>query len=211
MTDRMRGRCERSESGFTIAEMAVVMLIFGMVTLMIFNFLDHSTAITNRATNNVQAERDAQLALRTMTQDIRAAKPVGDKCTAGDYDTCLRFNIPRPTHTHPDCTTSVTYRLASNRIVQDLADDGARCATSRSWTSREVVRALNTSGQPVFEYFDRVGKKISIAAACTSAANDPACPKEARTVRVRLLVDYKANPGVVSLDLSSAASLRNNR
>lgn len=203
-------RSRSDEAGFTVPELAVVMLVFGLVSLMIFNFFDQSVRITNSATNNVQAERDAQLALRQMTQDIRAAKPVGDKCTTGDYDTCLRFTIPRPTSAAPACTTAVTYRLASNRIVQDLAD-ASSCATPRSWTGREVVRALNTTSQPVFEYYDRVGKRITITSPCTSAANDPACPKEARSVRVRVIVDYFAQTGSGRLDLSSVASLRNNR
>lgn len=210
MTERSRRRCE-AEGGFTVPELAVVMMIFGLVSIMIFNFFDHSTRITARTTNNVQAERDAQLGLRVITQDIRAANPVGDKCATGDYDTCLRFKIARPTTAHPECSTSVTYRLAGGHVVQDLADDSTKCATARSWNGRRVVRAMNTSTQPVFQYFDRVGKAISISAACTSAENDPACPKEARTVRVRLLVDYNTSPGTVTLDLSSVASLRNNR
>lgn len=204
------GAARKDESGFTVPELAVVMLIFGMVSIMIFNFFDQSVKITNSATNNVQAERDAQLALRRITQDIRAAKPVGDKCSTGDYGTCLGFTIPRPTHDNPTCTTSVTYRLVSGRVLQDLADDST-CTTSRSWTDREVVAALNTASQPLFEYYDRVGKPITISATCTSAENDPACPKEARSVRVRLLVSYVGQTGASPLDLASVASLRNNR
>lgn len=210
MTTKPLRRFGSSESGFTVPELAVVMLVFGLVSIMILNFFDQSVKITNSATENVQAERDAQLALRRMTQDIRAAKPIGNKCATGDYDTCLQFKIPRPTHDKPDCTTAVTYRLASGRIVQDLKDDAATCPTSRSWTGRDVVRARNTSAQPVFEYFDRVGRPITITATCTSAENDPACPKEARSVRVRLLVDFFGQTGG-ALDLSSIASLRNNR
>ena len=210
MTEIHVRRSQRDESGFTVPELAVVMLVFGLVSVMIFNFFDQSVRITNSATNNVQAERDAQLALRQMTQDIRAAKPVGDKCAVGDYDTCLRFTIPRPTNANPECTTAVTYRFVTNRILQDLAD-ASTCATSRSWTGREVVRAVNASTQPVFEYYDRVGKRITITAACTSAENDPACPKEARSVRVRLRVQYFGQTGGAPLDLSSFASLRNNR
>ena len=202
-------RFHRDDAGFTIAEMAVVMLIFSIVAVIAFNFLDETTRLTRRSTDSVQVEREAQLALRQVTQDLRAANPIGDKCSVGDYDTCLSFEVKRPSDAKPDCITKYIYRVSGTQLLQSLSD--ADCATSRTWTDRPVVKvANNLSTQPPFQYFDRLGKQISLATACTNSPTT-ACVKEARSIKVRVLVTFNNQPGTQTLDLSSVASLRNSR
>lgn len=198
------------EEGYTVAEMAVAMLILGVVTLIIFSFLDSTTAFAQRTDENVRTEESGSLALRTMAREIRAANPLGAPCTAGGaYDRCLRFVVRRPTTANPTCSTTIRYRLAGGQILQDLTD--ADCATSRSWTDRSVIPVVNNpTTDPPFRYFDRLGNEIAIATACSPDPSQPACVLKAKSVKITLKLTHFRRTGQ-PIELSTFAALRNSR
>lgn len=198
------------EQGFTVAELTVVVLLLGVVSLIILSFLDSTTTFAQRTDENVRTEEAGALALRAMAREVRAANPLGDPCTTGgDYHRCLQFEVKRPSSTHADCSTSIRYRLSSGKIVQDLTD--ANCATTRAWTGREVVGVVNDPAvDPPFRYFDRLGNEIAIATTCSPDPSQPACVLKARSVKISLKLTHfrrTAEP----IDLSTFAALRNSR
>lgn len=195
-----------AEGGFTLPEVAVTMFIFSIVSVIILSFLDHSSAITNRASSNVVAEKDAQLALRTMTEEIRGANPIVGTCGTG-YATCLRFAVKRPTQANPSCTSTFTYRLADGAVTSDRSDAGG-CASPRSWTNRTVVGVVNDPAvDPLFRYYDKLGTLISPTAICTTSSS---CPQTAWSIGINLRVKYRGQTSS-PLTLSSVAALRNSR
>jgi type II secretory pathway pseudopilin PulG len=97
---------DRDQAGMTLVELVVVIAISLLVGGILLGFLDNTTSVVGRATGDIQAENDARLALRTMTQDIRAARPSSISSTsliptAGACPTtpsaanCLSFRIRR--------------------------------------------------------------------------------------------------------------------
>lgn len=204
----------RTDEGFTVAEMAVALIIFGVVSLIIFNFLDSTTGITARTTSDVRLEQDAQVALRQMTQDIRSANPIGSataSCGTLTYADCLPFTVKRPmddpsSNGYGKCASAFVYRNTASVVKVDRTD--SNCPQDRSVANRDVIVVLNSSSQPLFTYFDRLGKEIPIATPCTNSPTAP-CVAQARAVLITLHASYQGQSG--SLKLTSFASLRNNR
>ena len=202
-----------------MVELLVTMLILTIVSLMLFTFMDGVTSVTARTDRHVQAEQDAQILLRKMTEEIRAANPILDAAgcpgagPAGGFADCLRFDIQRPTEFEKLCVRrTVAYKL--NRTAQTIT----REATEWVWspaisdcvagatTSRVVIEQLNfPAATPMFEYTDKFGDSVA-------SALIPLAPNKAGTaaVKVNLLLNYQKRnaPGLV---LSSNAVLRNNR
>ncbi|MGH9151799.1 MAG: PulJ/GspJ family protein [Acidimicrobiales bacterium] len=213
-------RHREPEEGFTIVELAVTVLLLGIVVAVLFAFLDSTTSVTAKATRNVEAEQAGQLALRTISQDVRSANPVvatyppaPTSCAAGGsfpaaYATCLPVVMVRSDVTGPTCTgpdgflvqapySRITYALAGGRVLQDRTDYSSTCAVTRSYTGRVIIdQVVNGAGSPLFTLLDRSG---NVTAAATNAAS----------VRIALEVRYHPRAGV--LDLASTVALRNYR
>lgn len=193
----------RRQDGLTLTELVVVVAVMGLVTAILLGLLDHTTAIYKRASDDVQAENEGRLALRTMTEDIRGASPatigftspVAGACPATPTPaTCLRFTIERGTAADPSCRSTITYGLLAAWVQQTRADSD--CPTSLD-VSRKLITGVANGTTPLFSYYDGNG------AALTSGQAD------ASSVKVTLLVDYQGAPQ--PLTLSSTLSLRNAR
>jgi prepilin-type N-terminal cleavage/methylation domain-containing protein len=199
------GHGDRDQAGMTLVELVVVMAISLLVGGILLGFLDNTTSVVGRATGDVQAENDAQLALRTMTQDIRAARPSSISFTsliptAGACPTtptaasCLSFRIHRGTATRPNCQTTVTYGLLAGWVQQTRSD--ADCASNITISRRLIGNVANLS-TPLFTYYGAGGTALSSGHAA------------ATSVKVTLVVTYRG--GQQPLTLTSTLSLRNAR
>lgn len=200
---------KRTEQGFTVAELTVALALLSIVSFVIFNFLDGTTSTTNRAISNVNASQEAQSALRTVTQGVREANPIGAACTSptAGYGSCLRFSVPRPAPGYLSCTSTVTYRLVPTTAPESViratrVDTG--CATSVS-TQRDLITVVNTAANPLFTYYDDQGKEMPLPPTAGAVA-----PVLAKSMKTTLVVRYRGQPGA-PLVLTSTASLRNNR
>lgn len=215
-----RGPTGRPEEGFTLLELVVTVLILGVVVAVLYSFLDNTTWVAAKTTRNVEAEQAGQLALRTVSQDVRSANPIAStyptaptSCPAGGaypaaYGTCLRVVVVRSDVTGPTCTgpdgllvqapySRITYALSGGRVLQDRTDYSSSCVVTRSYTGRVIIDDLvNSAGQPLFTLLDRAGNT-------TTDVNNAA------SVRVGLHVRYQQ--GAPVLALASTVALRNYR
>jgi prepilin-type N-terminal cleavage/methylation domain-containing protein len=191
------------ESGVTLVELLVVMAISLVVAGVVLGFLQTTTSVVARTNNDVQAENGARLALRTMTQDVRAASPssisftsstVGACSTTPTPDNCLSFTILRGTTAAPTCRSTLTYGLLTDRVQQTRSD--ANCPTTLS-ISRPLISNLANGTTPLFSYYDAQGNLLTSGQAT------------AKTVKVTLVVTYTG--GQAPLVLTSTLALRNAR
>jgi Tfp pilus assembly protein PilW len=191
------------EDGVTLVELLVTMAITLVVSGMILGFLQTTTSVVARTSNDVQAENDARLALRTMTQDIRAASPssigfasaTSGACPAAPTaNTCLAFTILRGTAAAPTCRSTVTYGLLADRVQQTRSD--ANCPTNLS-INRSLIGNIANGSTPLFTYYDALGSPLTTGQAT------------AKTVKVTLVVTYTG--GQQPLTLTSTLALRNAR
>jgi prepilin-type N-terminal cleavage/methylation domain-containing protein len=196
---------DRGQAGVTLVELLVVMAVSLIVAAVLLGFLENTTAVVGRATNDVHAENDARLALRTMTQDIRAARPSSISFTsliptAGACPTtptaanCLSFTIFRGTAANPNCQTTVTYGLLAGWVQQSRSD--ANCQSNTTLSRRLIGNVVN-GATPLFTYYGAGGTALSSGQAA------------ATSVKVTLAVTYLG--GQQPLTFTSSISLRNAR
>jgi len=221
MTRRMRAPARRNEDGVTLIELAVVMMLMGIVATMLFGFLDSVMRVSTRATNNSEAEKAISLALRPVTENIRGTATVASvypstsSCTAGGiyptgYTNCLQVTVLRPTAGQLSCRKSVyTYGLKSDGILREDRTDyalvGSTCTAGTSYTGRPMLKNIVNGSAPLFTYFDRFGNKLDPA-----ASGQTVLPfTDVVTIRVTLNVRYQT--GSPLLSYTSDLALRNNR
>jgi prepilin-type N-terminal cleavage/methylation domain-containing protein len=198
-------RRDRHQAGMTLVELLVVVAISLLVGAVLVGFLDNTTSIVGRAAADVQAENEARLALRTMTQDIRAARPSSISFTsliatpgacpaAPTAANCLSFRIHRGTAASPNCQTTVTYGLLAGWVQQTRSD--ADCASNIA-ISRRLIGNVANGSTPLFTYYDASGAAMTSGQAA------------ATSVRITLVVTYPG--GLQPLSFTSTLSLRNAR
>lgn len=212
----------QDESGFNLIELAVTVLIFGIVSVTLLNFLDNTTTISARATASSVRENEGRQALRTITQEVRAANkiltalPTGvsavNACSfptfPGSYGRCLMFEVQRSTDATLTCPKSVIAIGLQNAatigtVIYTRVDFASNCTTeTRRTGGRLVDRVVNGLGTPLFEYYNASGALLTTAAGADAYV-------KASSVRVNLLLQYKT--GAAPLRLNSVVALRNNR
>lgn len=220
----------KREDGFTAAELIVACGLVAVVAAITFGFVDQTTKVSNRTTRSVQTERDTQLALRVLTQDIRGANPISatyptapsacppgvgfPPATAGatGYTNCLRFALTHSTSAAfclstefgkvPRPYSIVTYGLRDNILYEDRTDYTTSCTTpSRNYKARPVLRdVMNASTGTPLFTYYDDNGR--------QLANNVSVT-DAGSVRVTLVVQFeKPNRRVT---LSNVATVRNNR
>ncbi|HEX2040135.1 MAG TPA: prepilin-type N-terminal cleavage/methylation domain-containing protein [Acidimicrobiales bacterium] len=213
MTARLRDRQDRDESGITLVEVTLTMLILSIVLVMAFDFLDRTTNITVKTETHARTEDDTQRVLRTVTQHIRGALPITGTCTtagyATTYDNCIRFTVPRGVSGIGSCARSefvigLVGTGTEKKLMYDRRDfTGSTSCTAGPLSSQVLLldRVVNTSLQPLFTYYASDGSQINTTSSAASVPN-------AATVNVNVRVRYRmgSNPIV----MTSSAALRNN-
>jgi prepilin-type N-terminal cleavage/methylation domain-containing protein len=197
---RQRGR---GEDGMTLVELLVVMSVMALVSAILLNLLDDTTSLVARASADVQAENDSRLALRTMTQDIRAASPssiaftgsTSGACpTSPTPATCLRFTILRSTQANPNCQSVITYGLQTDWVQRTRSD--TNCASNVT-VSRNLITNVANGSAPLFTYYGADGATLTSSQTAAHA------------IKVTLKVSYQG--GQQAITLTSTLSLRNAR
>lgn len=206
----------RDQRGFALMELVVVVLILGIISVMLFDYLDNTTTTTTRATSSVVKENEGRLALRELTEDVRAANkilttyPTNGACASGGtfptgYGNCLHFEIQRSVDSTQTCPKSViTYGIVGTDLKKTRVDYAANCTTvTSSVTATTMVSGVaNPASTPLFKFYDATGTQIT---STTSTAGYIA----ATSVKVALTLSFKS--GASKLYLNSAVALRNNR
>jgi prepilin-type N-terminal cleavage/methylation domain-containing protein len=191
------------QDGLTLVELLVTMAVSLLVAGIVLGFLNDTTSVVARTGNDVQAENDARVALRTMTEDLRAASPgsigftgpTAGTCPATPTAaTCLSFTILRDTASAPSCRTTMTYGLLASAVQRTRSD--ANCPANVSF-GRALVGNVANGATPLFTYYDAQGNQLTSGQAA------------AKTIRVTLLVTYTGGQG--PLTATSTVALRNAR
>jgi type II secretory pathway pseudopilin PulG len=212
------GRHSSAEGGMTVVELVVASAVLLLFSVMAFNFLINTNSIARRTEKDAQGENDARVALRQMTEDIRAADPITitypstTSCPSGatypaGYSSCISFTVVHDALAGQTCPKSViTYGFVGGAIKRDKVDYNSSCTVITTATGKTVISGIvNGSGTSVFRYFDSTGKEL------TQSTNPPASSpayQSAASVMVTLVVQYQRGATVT---VSSTAALRNNR
>ncbi|HVF75063.1 MAG TPA: hypothetical protein VM938_08435 [Acidimicrobiales bacterium] len=208
----------------TVIEVSLALLILGIAMAGALNFLDRASILTIRTDSHASAEDATQQALRRVTQELRAATPVGAPCTAATdtaspslpagYDNCVQFTVQRTSSGLDPCSRTVHVfalvptdngvgQLVENRTRYAGTGTGATCPGTVEASRRVLLDKVVTGGGALFTWLRGDGSVIPT----TSAAASTDVPK-ASSVRVAVAVRYSTQ--APPLSSSSVAALRNN-
>lgn len=180
----MKERLLKEESGFTLPELLVTMLMMLTVMFALYSIFDMSIRVFSFGNDKVEAVENARVSLERMEREIRAAYPTNK---VGGDTTMIRSYGSNPSN-------SITFgnnNLNSNYMVDDPGEvirysvDG----NNRLLRNTEVLAALGPTGSLQFRYLKDNG---------TDAANEG----EVRIVRINLKVDVDDRTQTLATDVS---------
>jgi type II secretory pathway component PulJ len=192
VTDVRRRPAE--ESGFTVIELAIVLLMSSIVMATLVGILD-SQSKAERSVNALAAsQEEVRLALVEIQRDLRSAEPLIALPSASDFPTQMQI-----VHLAFDNDSIVRFRwrldTANDELVREtLNTSGAVTATT--------YRLEGVTNNTVFRYFSAKGSELS-------AANATSDEIAGCTLRVRVLIDAAPEAGAAPLDNWSDVQLRN--
>lgn len=206
---------DTDETGLTLLELVVTVGLFLIVGLALVGFLDSTTNVTSRATTSSEADKQAQLVLRSVTQEIRAAQNISDvypasaSCPSGgvypaDYDACFTFDVIREDLAGAGCPyTKITYGVIDGTLREDREVFDASCNSVSKTTGKQLAEDLrNSASEPVFTFFGPDGSTLTSTSSLESYVH-------ASAISVTLKLPQKR--GQPPVTVSSTLALRNNR
>ena len=152
----VRERLLKEESGFTLAEVMVTMMLMIVVMFALYSIFDMSLRVFSFGNDKVEAVENARIGLARMEREVRAAYP--NNKPAGD--TTLLFS-----GTDSD-TIVFGLDVNGNRVVDNPGEiitydlpSGSTKLKRNSQDTVEYVSGLN------FEYQDRFGSTVTYTSA----------------------------------------------
>lgn len=191
------------EAGFSLIEQIVVLGVLSAVLAIVFGFMTSATETTTRADASVRAEQEAITALRTVTEDLRSTRDeVVLPCAGVTFDKCVTVEISKVTSGTAVCPKRVVrYWVEGTDLRQQLTDYAQNCTTVTKSGTRTLVGGVESTS--IFTYYASDGvTPLNLASQTALVAKTPA-------IKVALSVKFRKN--APALNLSSFASLRNNR
>ena len=217
MTGRLRSTL-RDERGMTIAELAVVALLTGLVGAMVMVSLSTTVRASSLVQDKSASLQDMRTSIEVIERDLRAANPIDAIDSAlpvSTYATKLTFSVYCSTIGVDDCGNehlrSVTYQLVGNQLER-VQGTTTRVLVGPSGTSSFPVAkrrgaVVNDATQPVFRYFDRHGVELP-----TSGPSTPPSSQFRDCVRhvdIYLVVVSAAGEVPTTMQLTTSGTLRN--
>ena len=203
----MTGRLS-DESGFSLAEMMMTVMVMIVVLFALYNVFDMSLRVFSFGNNKVEAVENARLGLERIERELRGAYPY-DKGNATS-NTQLFDSVSSPTtltfanDLSPEdrvinaATEKITYTLTGTTLRRSVGGGTAEAVI-------ESVRLADDPATPVVE-----GSRMEYLK--KSGANLVATNVESEVEVVRITVDVEVDPGVrdaATQTLTTDVDLRN--
>lgn len=193
MSNRFR---RDDESGFTVIEMAIVMLISSIIMTTLVGILASQSRAERTVSGLATAQEQVRLALVELQSDLRSAEPLVKLDNIDDYPTQMEI-------VHLDFDTDALLRFrwrldaTKNELVRETLDENRNVTAT-------TFRLQGVTNNTVFRYFSGTG--FELTPQNTTADNIAGC-----TLRVRVLIDAAPEKGPQPLDNTSDVQLRNRR
>jgi type II secretion system protein J len=204
-------RLLKDESGFTLTEIMVTIIIMIVVFLALYSVFDMSLRAFSYGNSKVEAVEISRVALEKMEREIRQATPYNqptdmhlfDQRTANE----IRFGNDLNGSGAIECPNSsgqcekIGYRLVGTTLGRDSTSTGATNTLGNLRPVAENVQSLT------FTYFNRSGVAVPVGA---PEATNPTAPTLIDRVQVSVTISVDqgvGNPGTQTL--TSVIDLRN--
>ena len=202
-----------SEQGFTLVELMIIMMLFGLVSAVAFAGLDSMTRTSVGVTDRARAVADTRSAIESMVRDLRAANPITAVDPVSAYDSSIHFSVYCATSGVGGCVSNlreVQYTVTANALTRTVAGVTSTLV-GPELSGRPVAErrgaVVNPASQPVFNYFDAAGVRLATTgAAALPSTNFQNC---AQSVEVHLVVMAVPGEPQSAIDMSTRVDLRN--
>ena len=222
-----RGRFLREQSGFTLPEMLVTIMIMTTVLFALYNIFDMSIRVFSYGNDKLEAVENARLGLEKMAREIRAAyppdkangkkhlfwnqggastaaMPTSSQITFGnDLNGDRKIYPPYRTDLSYSTGEEITYRLTGTTLERVVGNiDGAGAYTTKASPVVEFVKP----GGLKFIYLENDATPELTA----SELADPANESRIATVRIELVIEIDRGAlGIRTQTLTTDVALRN--
>lgn len=201
----MGERVLREESGFTLSEMLVTMMVMILVLFALYSIFDMGLRVFSFGNDKVEAVENARLGLEKMEREIRAAHPYNKTAATPDqhlFDTWT--------------STAITFGndFDGNRKIECL--NAGECEKITYQLNASTLQRINSSGgapQPVVEFvsdIDGDGKALTFE---YLDRNGNTATDEADIYMVRIKLEVAVDRGIqdkpVTQTLKTEVMLRN--
>jgi type II secretory pathway pseudopilin PulG len=186
---RIADRLRREESGFTLVELVVAMVIGIIVILAAFALLDSSVVLTGKVTDRVDRTQRARVAMEDITRKLRSqvcpSAGLGSIIDAQDY--LVKFYSVTGTKPFVPDIRQIAWDTNTNSIIESRWA-GTGTAPNTSWAATPTTRTLLSdvlppvSPTPMFAYYS--SGAVNPFTAPLTAANAAATSKITVSVRV---------------------------
>ncbi len=201
----MRERLLREESGFTLAEVMVTIMLMLTVMFALYNIFDMGLRVFSFGNSKVEAVENARLGLGKMEREIRAAYPYSK---AASNSTLFTTWTPNQITFGNDLSSGdrvIDTSVGSSEVITYKLNDG--CPTPPSDAVCNLQRVSGGTSSPVVEYVQPGGltfkylKEDGLAVAGNES--------EIKVVRISLEVKVKRGPQAGTQVLTTDVALRN--
>lgn len=186
----------RREAGFSLVELLVVLVLFGVLSAVVMTSLAGGLRASRQAESRTVVSNALALGSERIARQVRAASPVVKDASTAMSATDLSVEVHddgvRYRHRFRLTPASGGTHGYVTQTVSRYADDAA--ATPLSTTSRRLVDDVaNTAGEPLFTFYDRDGTELDPAAVTGSQVARVLVtlrgqPREGRAITVRTSV-----------------------
>ena len=190
-----------SEAGFTLAEMAVSLMLLSMVLVAVFSLLDSQTRAERRASALVNSQEDVRIAVQTIGRDLRAADPLLANLATVNRAYQLNLQIGDPA-AGPVTTVRWALDPATGDLHRQTLSAPNGTVTATTYTLHRVHNADAGVQLPLFRYYNSSDNELNTQNA--TVADVASC-----TIRVHILVQADSNPGPAPFTVETDAQLRN--
>lgn len=195
----MRRRLQGDDSGFTLVEVLVAMMLTLVVGGIVSQVLITSTRVTAKQVNQTETLNSAKIAMERITREIRGANSMVNASPRG-----LGFVA-----THGSVRTATTLEVVTTATGTELRQTDVRTdlATATTATTTRLVLGGLAVGQSdaVFTYTD--GAAVPLTPASTAPAPVTYSPGDVKAVGARVLV--RRSGGSPPIELYQLVSIRN--
>jgi prepilin-type N-terminal cleavage/methylation domain-containing protein len=210
----------RDQSGVTLVELLVVIIIMGIVSTMILGtWFALSKAYAN-ATESAEQRDHAQMAMERLTRELRdaqAAPPTAlDPLAISSTDlgpSSVRFNTTfnMAADANPSTVPQLMrYRLVGETLVRQLAGDDRTFGTNDDRQEAVVEHVVNTANNTdlfQYYYYDGTGDLRR----STGTTDVPTNTLRIKAIKITLLVDLNPGDSPESMKIINVVQPRNQR
>jgi prepilin-type N-terminal cleavage/methylation domain-containing protein len=156
-------RSREGESGFTLVELLVVMVLLGVVGGVVTSAIISSMNSASRSTARITATHELEVALQRVARDLRAADPlyISDERRYGEH---VGARFLRNRHMYV-----VSFELVDDDGQQELVQETTTYDLDEIAEGEDVdiiesrhtlVTTVDNGDEPVFRYYDRAGGEL---------------------------------------------------